>query len=312
MKTNGDSTSIIKLATRRLEELRRAGVDGSWNARDSGTPDDGMGKSTATRAGLAFQAKPARQVPLGAAADADSSPHAARSRSVHIDLERLQAEGYVMPGVARNGLADEFRLIKRPLLRNAPTLRRGNLIQVTSALPGEGKTFTAINLALSISMELDNSVLLVDADCIRPTVFSRLGLSADLGLMDILRDPSIPLPDVLLRTNIPKLTLLSSGTGGANSTELLASGSMEALLDELALRYSDRIIIFDTPPLLPTTESRVLAAHVGQVVVVVAAGSTRRELVAETFSKLSNCSTVLPLLNKYVGPPLAGPYGYYE
>ena len=161
-------------------------------------------------------------------------------------------------------------MIKRPLIANAmgkgaAPIRRGNLIMVTSALSGEGKSFTAINLAMSIAMELDNTVMLVDADVPKPSVLKMLGLPPARGLLDVLIDDSVDFSQVLMRTNVEKLSLLPSGTQHARATELLASDAMIALLDEMATRYPDRIIIFDSPPLLMTTESRVLATHMGQV-----------------------------------------------
>jgi protein-tyrosine kinase len=138
-------------------------------------------------------------------------------------------------------------------------------------LAGEGKSFTAINLAISIAMELDNTVMLVDADVPKPSVLKMLGVPPARGLLDVLTDESVELSQVLLRTNVEKLSILPSGTQHARATELLASAAMVQMLDEMASRYPDRIIIFDSPPLLMTTESRVLAGHMGQVVVVVKA-----------------------------------------
>lgn len=327
------SMNIIEQAAKRLRELERAGVDVPWildgheevtveapapagrqadaaalNQPLVGPPD--LGSS-----GLEFTdaTAPGRFESPRKAATSDWGD--ARSRNVEIDLDRLSRQGYIVPGAPRSLLSDELRVLKRPLLKNARrdgdlAIPRSNLIQVTSALPGEGKTFTAINLALSLSMEVDHAVLLVDADAIRPTVFSRLGLESDRGLMDVLRDPSLDLSEVMCRTNVPKLSLLPSGPSPLNSTELIASAAMEHLLDELATRYPDRIVIFDAPPLLAATESRVLASRVGQVIVVVEAGRTRRNLVSEAFATLSNCPVVLPVLNKYSGPPLATSYAY--
>ena len=224
--------------------------------------------------------------------------------------------GLLVPGAPRSKQEDEFRIIKRPLLENAQgtsaaPVQRGNLIMVSSALPGEGKTFCATNLAISMAMELDHSVLLVEADVLRPTVLERLGLPASKGLMDVLTNPDLDLADVLLKTNIPKLTLLPAGTASSRSTELLASAAMDKLLDELANNYSDRIIIFDTPPLLPTTESRVLATKMGQVVMVVEAGQTALDTVRQAFATVENCPVVMSMLNKYRGPKGASAYGYY-
>lgn len=239
-----------------------------------------------------------------------------RSRRVTLDLPYLAATNFLVPDAGRSALADEFRVIKRPLIKNAQgegaaPVARGNLICVTSALPGEGKTFCAINLALSIAMEVDKTVLLVDADVVRPSVLQRLGLDPGRGLLDLLTDPDVKLPDVLLRTNVPKLSLLPSGTPVSNSTELLASAAMELLLDELATKYADRIIVFDGPPLLATTESRVLAARVGQVVMVVESGKTTQGAVAQAFATVEHCPVVMSVLNKFHGQGASYRYGYY-
>ncbi len=241
-----------------------------------------------------------------------------RSREVTLNLASLMERGFLVPGSARSKMEEEFRIVKRPLLRNCspetvPAIARGNLIMVTSALPGEGKTFCSINLAMSIAMELDHTVLLVDADVVRPSVLNRLNLPpAQRGLLDVLSAPGkIDLSEVLLKTNIPKLTILPAGNAHLQSTELLASGAMESLLDELATLYSDRIVIFDAPPLLPSTESRVLATHMGQVLVVVEAHKTPRSNVAQAFATLENCPVVLAMLNKSKLPATDSPYGYY-
>jgi len=115
----------------------------------------------------------------------------------------------------------------------------------------------------------------------------------------------------LLKTDIPKLTLLPAGTAHGHSTELLASAGMDRLLAELATHYADRIIIFDSPPLLPTTESRVLATKMGQVVMVVEAGKTTHDSIRQAFSTVEKCPVVMSVLNKYRGPKGASAYGYY-
>jgi len=182
---------------------------------------------------------------------------------------------------------------------------------VTSALPREGKTFCAINLALSMAMEVDTSVLLVDADVVRPAVLDRLGLPPTRGLMDVLTDPSLDLADVMLRTNIPKLSLLPAGTRNERSTELLGSEAMERLLVDLSNRYADRVVIFDAPPLLLTSEAKVLAERLGQVVVVVEAGNTPRAAVNEAFAAVAQCANVVTVLNRCAEPVSDSRYGYY-
>ena len=224
--------------------------------------------------------------------------------------------GYLTPDTPRAQIADEFRIIKRPLLANVngksgPPIDRANLIMVTSSLPGEGKTFVSVNLAISLAMELEKTVLLVDADVSRPAVLNRLGLPSSPGLLDILTGPSLQVSDVLMRTNIDKLTILPSGRANGRATELLASDAMDRLLDELATRYSDRIIVFDAPPLLPSTESRVLATFMGQVVVVVEADRTPQKSLNQALATIDSCPVVLPLLNKISRSEVGAYYGYY-
>lgn len=216
-------------------------------------------------------------------------------------------------------MADEFRVIKRPLLERAlgkgkdtPPAEKGNLIMVTSALPGEGKSFTSINLAMNIAMEMGNTVLLVDADVSKPTLLKTLGMPDSKGLMDVLLDENLDLGEVLLRTNVEKLAVLPAGSKHKHATEMLASESMSRLIDEIASRYSDRIVIFDSPPLLVTTESRVLATHMGQIVMVVAASETPQAAVKQALATIESCPSVSLMLNKASGMKGAdyGIYGY--
>jgi len=237
------------------------------------------------------------------------------SRRVDIDLQTLAAMGIGVPGASRSQIADQYRVIKRPLIKNAmgrgaSVIANGNLIMVTSALPGEGKTFTSINLALSIAAELDNSVLLVDADVARPSLMRALGLpTGSPGLLDLVLDDTKDLSSVLLKTNVEKLSILPSGTPHPRATELLASDAMVRLLEEIAARYPDRIIVFDSPPLLITTESRVLATHMGQIVMVVHAGKTLQSDVKRALSTIESCPVKLMLLNRS-SSLFKGGYGY--
>jgi receptor protein-tyrosine kinase len=301
--------NIIEQAARRLEELRRSGVE-----IPAPTPVKGLGAqpdaapirprgSVSGRDGAA-----SRPAPLPA--NDPSTP------ALELDLRRLASMGYVTPDNPRTQIANEFRVIKRPILsnvqnRSAAPVERANLIMVTSSLPGEGKTFVAINLAISIAMELDTTVLLVDADVSRPSVLQRLNLPASPGLLDILTDSSRSIGDVLLRTSLDKLSILPAGAPKGHATELLASVQMARVVDELATRYSDRIIVFDAPPLLVSTESRVLATHMGQVVVVVESERTPHHTVTNALTTLEACPVVLPLLNKASRPDVGSYYGYY-
>lgn len=252
---------------------------------------------------------------------ADSMTHPAeRGRGVPraaIDLERLQKAGMVTPNGERTPVAEEFRFIKRPLIGKAlqkgdDAIRHGNLIMVTSSLPGEGKTFCAINLAMSIAMEMDHTVLLVDADVARPSVLSTLGLQAETGLMDLLRDDTLDMADVMLKTNVDTLSILPAGNSQKNATELLASQSMKMLLDEIATRYADRIVIFDSPPLLLTSEARVLAEQMGQIVMVVEAEKTTQNALKDALRRIGNCSNVSLVYNKGRAFAETESYGYYR
>jgi protein-tyrosine kinase len=239
-----------------------------------------------------------------------------RSRVVNADLSAMVRASLLTPGAPRSRLEEEFRLIKRPILENIRGMLpmrplRANLIMVTSAVAGEGKTQSAINLAVSIAMELDRTVLLVEADVLRPSLLSRMGISASKGLLDLLAGDVTDLADVLLRTNIPKLSLLPAGAARTSSTELLASAAMESLLDDLAGRYSDRVIIFDTPPLISTTESRALASHMGQVLMVVEAYATPLHIIKQAYATVESHPLVMSMLNKYSGPRSNDLYGYY-
>jgi len=238
-------------------------------------------------------------------------------RYVDINLARLHQMGMVTHDGGRTSAAEDFRIIKRPLLRNAlgavgSGLKNGNLIVVTSALPGEGKTYCAINLAMSIAMEKDHTVLLVDADVARPSVLKVLGLGATPGLMDVLLSDRMTLPDVILRTNIASLSILPAGRNNKHATELLASQTMSALLDEIASRYPDRIVIFDSPPLLLTTEANVLAAQMGQVVMVVESETTTQRAVKEALRRIDNCAHINLICNKTRAFPGGDYYGYYD
>ena len=246
--------------------------------------------------------------------DAPATGEPRRSREVALDVKRLKAAGILTPGDQGSQIAEECRLIKRPILHRAfgdpaaPGERR-NLVMVTSSVPGEGKTFLSVSLAISMATELDRTVLLVDGDVIRAGVAEKLGLEPSEGLTDVLAGKVSDLADVLLKTDIPKLTLLPAGRPYPNSTELLASDAMRAVMDEVSRRYPDRIIIFDSPPLLAASGSSVLARLMGQVVLVVEAERTPRSAVKESLQILKGCPVAGFVLNK-TRRRLWGGFGY--
>ena len=239
-------------------------------------------------------------------------------RHVEINLARLHQMGMVTQDGGRTAVAEDFRIIKRPLLRSArgegdtPPLRHGNLIVVTSAMAGEGKTYCAVNLAMSIAMEMDITVLLVDADVARPSLLKVLGLPPEPGLMDMLLGDKTGLSDLILKTNVPTLSILPSGRSHKHATELLASRNMSRLLTEIAERYADRIVIFDSPPLLLTTEASVLAAQMGQILMVVEAETTTQHAVKEALRHIEHCPHVSLIYNKSKAFPGGEYYGYYD
>ena len=298
--------SSIEKAVQRLEQLRQAGI----------SLDDAERKNI--NQSIENIAQPLRKgvdsvdsIETKDLTVAETNPI---SKKINIDLAALAAAGYVTPNSPRTTATDQFRVIKRPLLENATgkgasAILNGNVIMVTSSLPGDGKSFAAINLAMSLAMELNHTVLLVDADVARPSIMKKLGLQSAPGLLDLLLDEKIELSDVLLKTNVPKLTILPTGVPHPRATELLASEAMTSLLKDLARRYSDRIIIFDSPPLLLTTEARVLASHMGQIVMIVQAEKTLQSQVQHALSTIENCPVKLIVLNQARTRGL-GAYGY--
>jgi receptor protein-tyrosine kinase len=236
------------------------------------------------------------------------------SRRLKIDLGRLRQQSMITPDAERTPISENFRRIKRHLLANVANLEAvpgANRIMITSALPNEGKTFCAINLAISIAMETDRTVLLVDADVARPSVTAVLGIQveAEKGLMDVLLHQT-ELADVMCKTDINKLSILPAGTRHGHATEVLASEAMRELLLEMTDRYADRIIIFDSPPLLTASEACVLASCMGQILVVVEAGKTTESALKDALSRIESSNVVGVLLNKG-SPPGAGYYGGY-
>lgn len=227
-----------------------------------------------------------------------------RTGGVEIPFDELGDNGFIHPNLPRSRTAEEFRGIKRPLLRNIRSMGDGsraptNLVMVTSALQGDGKTFTSINLAISIAMEQDKTVLFVDADVVRGTAGRRLGVpKASPGLIDLLTGSGVTPQDVILDTNMPKLRVLPAGRPDERATELLASEEMHALMIEMAERYHDRVIIFDSPPLLLTTESGVLSSFMGQIVFVAAADITPQSAVQEAMEHIGEDRIVGVVLNR--------------
>lgn len=223
-----------------------------------------------------------------------------KPKRLALNFDKLRHYGIITPEDKKTAITEQFRVIKRPLLLNSfnKEVKNGNLIMVSSSLAGEGKSFCAVNLAMSIAMEMDHTVLLVDADVTRPMIPKILGLGTDKGLLDVLLDDKLDMTEVLIKTNIEKLSILTAGRPHPNANELLASQSMGLLLKEFVQRYEDRIIIFDSPPLLQTSEARVLANQMGQIVLVVEAEKTTQQTVREALRQIETCEIVTLIYNK--------------
>ena len=261
-----------------------------------------------------------------AAADAEGPLEAERTRSpgaapgraarqFAVDRNHLRNLSLITPDDKRTPLAESFRRIKREILANIENRKPGappaNLVLVTSALAGEGKTFCATNLAISMALERDRTVLLVDADVANPSVPRTLGLKAEGGLMEVLLDRHVDVEDVLWQTDIGGLTVLPAGAAHQHATELLSSDAMRGLLRDMAERHPDRIVVFDSPPLLAASEAGALASQVGQIVVVVEAGKTSEATLKHALGRIDAGRVTGLLLNKVEATPLQYSYDVY-
>jgi protein-tyrosine kinase len=238
----------------------------------------------------------------------------------HVDQKALESGGLLAPSGHGSPVTDEFRRIKRPLIANALRSdggagRHGNVIMITSPLPGAGKTFCSVNLAVSMSMERDINVLLVDADVAKPHITRELGLVQSPGLIDLLAEDGVGVADVLVRTDLHDLQILPAGKSHPQATELLASERMSRLVEELATRYPDRLVLLDSPPLLVTSESQAIASIAGQIVMIVEAGKTSHQELTRAIELVGTDKAVNLVLNKshawgWLGGDYAGDYGY--
>ena len=222
---------------------------------------------------------------------------------VKLDRDALRKASLVGPESDERLLADQFRLLKRPLIahalgRMATPIPDGNLVQVTSSLAGEGKTFISLNLALSMSREQDTSVLLVDGDVLSPALSTALGLDSLPGLLDFLANPDCELESVVYATNIANLMVMPAGRPRHDAAELLSSERMGAFVDVAARAYPEQLVLLDSPPMLVTSESRALAAWSGQLIMVVNAGKTPQQAVVDAVDAIPEDKPVNVVLNR--------------
>jgi len=234
---------------------------------------------------------------------------------VEIDFSKLCDEGLFPPVDQQREIADQYRLIKRPLVDNASGVgayqaEDANLIMVTSALPGDGKTFTCLNLALSMAKERDKSVLLVDADVVKPHISTLFGLQDKPGLVDLLKSDDLSIKQTVVPTSVDNLWLLPAGREDAHASELLASRRMEAVARALSGQGSNWIVLIDSPPILVTSEARVLAKNMGQIVLVVCAGKTPQDAVIDAATSFDISKPIGVVLNRLSRTKRHEYYGY--
>ena len=277
--------------------------------RQAQRPADARAQTTGASSGSKLPTERRRSSPPAKSRREHSVVSAQR---IAVDQDRLSAAGLRAPPHEAWLIAEQYRQIKRPLIANASG--RGNIpaanrhvIMVASAMPGEGKTFTAVNLAFSIASEKDVSVLLIDADVPKPQITKLFAPAESTGLLDALQDETLDVESLILPTDTEGLSLLPVGRRHVNATESLASERMRTLITRLGERDPQRIVLLDSPPLLLTTESRALAAIAGQVVLVVCAAQTAQQTLLDALSFLEG-RTVALVLNQNTN---VEPTGYY-
>ncbi|MDP9008621.1 MAG: AAA family ATPase [Pseudomonadota bacterium] len=258
--------------------------------------------------------------PIGSL-EPDSAPGATSAVRLTIDLNSLRAAGYLPEAAQDREFADQYRQIKHPLIKQALAVGAvdgdSRVIMVTSAMAGDGKTFTSINLALSMARERDVSVLLIDADCPKPHVSKIFGVQGERGLLDALVDDTVVVQSLIVPTDVRGLSVLPAGTPVAGATELLGSKRMRQIIKTLYTQDPRRILLLDSAPLLMTTEGRALMSLAGQIVLVVRAGQTPAQAVQDAvalFPEHQAGGIVLNdakigILDRYSGYGTYGTYG---
>jgi protein-tyrosine kinase len=248
---------------------------------------------------------------------ADDNPDPGGPQLV-LDRGRLASYGITLPSAARSRTVEEFRLIKRNLITqlsqsNSLADQRSNrIIMVTSARPGEGKTFISLNLALAFASERDVKALLVDVDTQHSSIQDILGIPAEQGIVDVLAG-NCELSEALIHTSVENLLVLPAGQGGPHVPELFSSNQMATLMSDMTQRFADRYIIIDTPPCMASSDAAALAPLVGQIVFIVEAHHTQQVEIEAALSMLSACPRISLLLNKSdtMSSEHFGYYNYY-
>lgn len=302
--------SLVEKALKKMESARAQASAAPVPARRTGDapPDIARSPATPTRNSVS-EAAAALRDPL--------IPTIRTDKVVTINHNQLRSAGLLPSADEERRIAAEYRQIKRPLVaaalaRGVPALPNGRVIMVASALPGEGKTFTCVNLALSLALERDTTTLLVDGDFAKAHLSRMLGVKDEPGLMDVLQDETRDIGSVILPTTVRGLNVLPAGRGADTATELLASTRMERIVADLLRSDPNRIVVFDSPPLLLTTESRALTGVAGQIAMVVRAEHTTQQAVSDALRFVGEGKPIGLILNHCRSAPTHGYYAYGE
>ena len=304
------SRSLIERAAAHLKRRNEAqaaqpiAANGDWGNAPAAPMQQPRAQRSQQQAAVP-QGGAAAQPPRQRRAAPQQPEATAHSRQVTIDRAALRQHGIALPSAGRSRIAEEFRIVKRQIVAKFldevdgdPEAARNRVIMVTSAKPGEGKTFAAINLALSIASEQDLKVLLIDLDTRHHAMQEMMGIPAGRGLTDLLSNPDVDFADVVLRTNMPNLAVMPAGHPDNRGPELLSSKRTREMFEEMTQRYSDRFIIFDAPSCLASSDPATLASKVGQVVFVVEADQTQQEEVESALTLVRACPNISLMLNK--------------
>lgn len=309
----------MSLVERAIDKMRRENPGASRRVSDGDRPP--------VRVAAPPQPQPPQRQPLPPAegsfaslapAPADQGTRLPSQPRLLVDRAALRSLGYLPDSRCDRQFAGHYRQIKRPLI--AAALEPGNselaqaasrrVVMMASALPGDGKTFTSINLALSMARESDISVLMVDADVAKPHVSDMFGVGDQKGLVDALADKTLDVESLVLTTDVPGLSILPAGSRAAGATELLASARMAELFQRLLAADPRRMVLLDSSPLLVTSEARELVKYVGQVLLVVRAGKTPKRAILDAIQLLGEQVAIGLVLNQGRPSLLDGLYGY--
>lgn len=235
-------------------------------------------------------------------------------KRLDIPLKKLRRSGYVTPSDVKNKMTEEYRRIKRPLVRNLTNddiSKNSHVLMVTSSIAGEGKTFTSINLTMSLAQERERNVIFIDADVLKGTAGSELGLPRHTpGLIDVLSGAVSEFHEVVHETNVPNLWFVPAGQSNTHANELLASDGLGRCIDEISTLFEDSILILDCPPILQTNEANVLLHHAGQVVFIVAERQTNQKLVSVALNQIDESKYLGLVLNRSRNTNSVYGYGY--